>query len=127
AREYTCFHLLLLDRDLPLGVDILSDVLLNSTFASEEVERERKVILQEIAMVAENPEEMLFDIYFELLYGRHGLGRPILGTETSVRRMRRQDLLRYFRTHYRPDQMIFALAGDVDPAALKRRLGDLKK
>lgn len=127
AREYTCFHLLLLDRDLPLGIDILSDVLLNSTFNAEEVERERKVILQEISMVNESPEELLFDAYFELIYGRHGLGRPILGSESSVKRMRRKDLLHYFRTHYRPDQMIFSLAGDVDPAVVKRRLGELRK
>jgi predicted Zn-dependent peptidase len=126
TREYTCFHLLLLERNLSLGVDILSDVLLNSTFSEEELERERRVILQEIAGVAENPEEMLFDIYFELIYGRHGLGRPILGTANSVRRMRRQDVLQYFRTHYRPDQMIFSLAGNVDPQSLRRKLGDLK-
>src|SRR6185312_14742059 len=102
TREYTCFHILMLSRDAGLALDILSDVILNSDFDSEELERERKVILQEIAMVEEAPEELVQDFYFEVVYGRHGLGRPILGTETSIRRMRRRDVLTFFRKHYRP-------------------------
>ncbi|OFZ53107.1 MAG: hypothetical protein A2428_03385 [Bdellovibrionales bacterium RIFOXYC1_FULL_54_43] len=127
AREYTCFHLLLLNRDLELGLDILSDVLLNSTFDSDELERERKVILQEIKMGEESPEEMVHDLFFELVYGRHGLGRPILGTEASVRRMRRADVLRFFRKHYCPERMIVSVAGDVSHNAVKRRLRSLIK
>ncbi len=127
AREYTCFHLLLLDRDLALGTDILSDILLNSKFDADEMERERKVILQEISMVDESPEEMAHDEFFKLLYGRHGLGRPILGSETSVRRMRRGDLLRYFRKHYRPEQLIVSVAGNVEHDSVKRRLRDLAR
>ena len=87
AREYTCFHILLLDRDAGLGLDILSDIVLNSDFDAEELERERKVILQEISMVEDSHEELAHDIYFELLYGKHGLGKPILGTERSIRRI----------------------------------------
>jgi predicted Zn-dependent peptidase len=122
AREYTCFHLLLLDRDLALGTDILSDVVLDSTFDADELERERKVILQEISMVEESPEELVHDLFFEQIYGRHGLGRPILGTETSIRRMRRGDLVRYFRKHYRPDQLIVSVAGDVSHESVRRKL-----
>jgi hypothetical protein len=85
AREHTCFHLLLLGRDYDLGVDILVDILLNSTFKPDEFERERRVILQEISMVEESPEELAYDIYFEKIYGTHGLGKPILGTEKSVK------------------------------------------
>ncbi len=127
TREYTCFHLLLLSRDLGLGMDILSDILLDSQFDQEEMERERKVILQEISMVEESPEELAHDLYFELIYGRHGLGRPILGTETSIRRMRRSDLLRYFRKHYRPDQLIISVAGDVSHETVKKKLKSLIK
>ena len=96
AREYTCFHILLLDRDVRLGFDILGDVILNSDFDAEELERERKVILQEISMVEESPEELVHDIFFELIYGKHGLGRPILGTENSIRKLKRGDVLRVF-------------------------------
>ena len=115
TREFTCFHITLLNRDLELGMEILSDILMGSTFDAEEFEREKKVILQEIAMVEEAPEEVAQDLYYELLYGKHGLGRSILGTENSVRKMKRADLLRYFRKHYRPDNMIVSVAGDVAP------------
>ncbi len=127
AREYTCFHILLLEKDVNLGLEILSDVVLNSNFDAEEFERERKVILQEIAMVEESPEELAHDIFFELIYGRHGLGKPILGTETSVKRMRRGDLLRFFRKHYRPDQLIVSVAGNVSHDVLKKKLRPLIK
>jgi predicted Zn-dependent peptidase len=127
AREYTCFHITLLARDLELGMEILSDILMGSTFAADELERERKVILQEIAMVEEAPEEIAQDIYYELVYGKHGLGKPVLGTESSVRRIKRSDLLRYFRKHYRPDNMIVSVAGDVSHERVMRCLGPLRK
>jgi predicted Zn-dependent peptidase len=127
TREYTCFHILMLDRDVELGVDILSDVILNSDFDADELERERKVILQEISMVEESPEELVHDVFFELIYGKHGLGRPILGTEHSIRRLKRGDVLRFFRKYYRPDQMIVSVAGDVSHGEIVRRLGALAK
>lgn len=127
TREFTCFHITLLNRDLELGMEILSDILMGSTFDAEEFEREKKVILQEIAMVEEAPEEIAQDLYYELLYGKHGLGRSILGTENSVRKMKRADLLRYFRKHYRPDNMIVSVAGDVAPARVMRSLKALSK
>lgn len=127
AREYTCFHLTLLNRDVGLGVDILSDIILDSKFDTAEMERERKVILQEIAMVEESPEELVHDIYFELIYGRHGLGKPILGTESSIRRLRRSDLLRYYRKHYRPDQVVISVSGDISHEQMQRRFRQLGK
>jgi len=120
SREHTCFHLLLLDRDMELGADMLTDIVLNSRFDGEEFERERKVIQQEISMVEENPEELAHDIYYELLYGKHGLGKPILGTDTSMRRIRRGDVLRYFSRYYRPEHLIVSVSGNVSHAAVVR-------
>jgi predicted Zn-dependent peptidase len=128
AREYTCFHLLLLSRDTDLGLKILGDVILNSNFESEELERERKVILQEIAMVEEAPEELVHDIFFELAYssgGSHGLGRPILGSESSIRRLKRREILGFFRKHYRPDQLIISIAGNISHEKIVRKLRPL--
>jgi predicted Zn-dependent peptidase len=127
AREHTCFHLLLLDRDYQLGLDILSDILLNSNLKTEEMERERKVILQEICMVEDSPEELAYDLFFENIYGDHGLGKPILGTQKSICEMKREDVLRFFRTYYRPDQIIFSVAGDVSHEALKKKIRPLLK
>lgn len=127
TREYTCFHITLLDRDLELGMEILSDIVMSSTFDPVELERERKVILQEIAMVEESPEEISQDLYFELIYGKHGLGRSILGTANSVRKMRRSDLIRYFRKHYRPENVIVSVAGNVPHAKVIRALKPLAR
>ncbi len=127
AREHTCFHLLLLDRDLGLGLDILSDIVLNSRFAREEIERERKVILQEIAMVEESPEELAFDLYFESVFGKHGLGRPILGSSSNIRNMKRDDLLHFFRTYYRPENLVLAVAGDVSHESVIRKIQALRQ
>jgi len=125
SREYTCFHILVLDRDVGLAADVLSDVLLNSTFDAGEFETERKVIQQEIAITEENPEELATDLFFERLYGRHGLGRQILGYDASVRRLRRADLLRYYRKHYVPEQIIISVSGSVSHEALVRRFRPL--
>ncbi|MBU6375190.1 MAG: insulinase family protein [Bdellovibrionales bacterium] len=126
TREYTCFHLLLLDRDYRFGLEILEDILLNSVFDAEEIERERKVILQEIAMVDEAPEEIAQDYFLECIYGRHGLGKSILGSESSIRRLSRRDILQFFKKHYSPEQVVFAIAGNISHSKIKnqiRRLG----
>jgi predicted Zn-dependent peptidase len=122
TREYTCFHLNLLSRDYALGIDILSDILLNSIFEASEMERERKVILQEIAMVEDTPEEIAHDLFFEQVYGRTGLGKSILGSLNRIRRLRRGDLLRFFRNYYRPEDIVFAVTGDVSHAEVLRRV-----
>ncbi len=125
TREYTCFHLLLLDRDFELGLEILGDILLHSTFDPVEMERERKVILQEIAMVDEAPEELAQDLFLESVYGRHGLGKSILGSEASIRRLSRGALLRFFKKHYRPDRIVLSVAGNVSHSAIHRRVARL--
>ncbi|MFZ9595478.1 MAG: M16 family metallopeptidase [Bdellovibrionia bacterium] len=127
AREHTCFHLLMLQKDYRLGLDILSDILLHSTFKEEEFERERKVILQEISMVEESPEELAYDIFYELVYPNQGLGRPILGSTESIAQMKRQDLVDFFLKHYRPDQLVIAAAGDLSHDAVLKSIEPLKK
>ncbi len=122
TREYTCFHLNLLARDCELGIDILSDILLNSMFEASEMERERKVILQEIAMVEDSPEEIAHDLFFEQVYGRTGLGKSILGSLNRIRKLSRSDLLRFFRNYYRPEDIVFAVTGDVSHAEVSRRI-----
>lgn len=126
-RECTCFHVLLHKKDAALGAEILCDVLLNSTFDSEEIERERKVILQEIAMVEENPEELAFDLIFEKAYGKHGLGTPILGTEASIRRMKRAHLMRYFRQHYRPERTVVSVVGNISHQRVRELFSPLAR
>lgn len=113
AREHTCFHILTLYEDLKMGIEILSDVLLGSQFDEAEIDRERKVILQEIAMVEDTPEEYLYDLFYEQAYGKHPLGKPILGTKESVGGFKRSDLVSFFRKHYSPKNMLISVAGNV--------------
>jgi predicted Zn-dependent peptidase len=127
TREYTCFHITLLQRDFEMGMEILSDIVMSSTFDPEELEREKKVILQEIASTHENPEELAHDIFYELIFGRHGLGRSILGNENSIRKMKRKDLIRVFREYYRPENMIISVVGNVTIPRLKKSLHALRK
>jgi predicted Zn-dependent peptidase len=78
-------------------------------------------------MVEESHEELIHDLYFELVFGKHGLGRPILGTETSIRRTQRRGLLTFFRKHYHPEQTIISVAGNVSHETVRRRLRALAK
>lgn len=122
TRELTCFHILLLNRDYKLGIDILSDILLNSNFKLDEFEKERRVILQEIAMVEESPEELVHDLFFEMIYKNHGLGKPILGTQKSINSMSRENLVKFFSHHYRPEQIIISIAGEISHEELKQKV-----
>jgi predicted Zn-dependent peptidase len=122
TREYTCFHIGLLAGDMDLAVDILADVLLHSKLSDEDIERERNVVLQEMDMVADNPEEVLFDTFFEKSLGRHPLGRPILGTPKVIKSVNNKRLKPYFERHYAPSRMIVTAAGDVEHGHLVRRL-----
>lgn len=127
TRESTCFHMTLLRRDIELGAEILSDILLESAFEQKELDRERKVILKEIAMTADSPEEFAFDSLFERLYGDHPLGRNILGTASSIRRMTRAQVLKYFRTHYRPERVLIVAVGDVSHSKVVQAFRSLKR
>ena len=122
TREYTCFHIGLLARDLDLAVDILADVLLHSRLSEEDIERERNVVLQEMDMVADNPEEVLFDAFFEKSLKNHPLGRPILGTPKVIRAVDHRRLYSYFQRHYAPSRMIVTAAGDLAHGSLIKRL-----
>lgn len=127
SREHTCFHILLLERDARMGLELLTDILLHSDFDSTELERERKVILQEISMVEESPEELAFDLFFEKIYPQHGLGRAILGSRSSIRRFKRTDILKFFREYYRPEQVVFSVAGDVSHSEVARAISPLTR
>ena len=122
SREYTCFHLLLLARDLRLACEVMCDVLLNSKFDADEIERERKVILQEIAMVADNPEELIHDLFLDQAFDGHALGKPILGQPEVIAKFDREKMVSYFRRHYSPGQIVISVAGDVSHEQVRKML-----
>lgn len=123
SKEYTCFYAKVLDKHLPEAVDLLSDIVLRPLFDAGELERERKVIVEEIRMVEDSPEELVYDLFSDHFYPRHPLGRPIQGTEDTVGGLSRRKLLNYFRDVYVPDNLLVVAAGNVRHAELKRLAG----
>jgi len=120
AKEYTCFHARVLDQDLPLAVDVLGDMITSSLINSEDVEAEREVILDEIAMHDDDPDDVVNNLYAEKAWGSSPLGRPIAGTVESIKILTRAQITRYYKTRYRPENMVIAVAGNVDHATAVR-------
>jgi predicted Zn-dependent peptidase len=112
SKEYTCFYARTLDRDLGLAVDVLADMLRSSRIARDDVEAERTVILEEIGMHNDAPDDVVHDLFAEVLFGGHPLGRPVLGTAESVGAMSRDAVARYWRRHYMPGNLVVAVAGN---------------
>ncbi len=117
AKEYTCFHARVLDEDLPLAVDVLGDMITSSVIAHEDVEAEREVILDEIAMHDDDPDDVVHNLFAEVAWGAESpLGRSIAGTQTSITGLDRTRIRRFYKRHYRPSNMVIAVAGNLDHA-----------
>lgn len=127
GKEYTCYYAKVLDDHLPLAVDVLSDIFLNSIFDPEEIERERSVILQEIAQADENPEDFVHDLFSLDYFGEHALGRPICGTIETVSAMQREDLVKFVAERYAPHRVIITVAGNVDHETIVAALAEFSR
>ncbi len=113
AKEYTCYYARVLDEDLPLAIDVLADVVTSSTIAHDDVESERGVILEEIAMHDDDPSDVVHEQFSAELYGDTPIGRPILGTEESIGALTRDRIAEYYRRFYRPPHTVVSVAGNV--------------
>jgi len=118
GREQTAYYVKLLKEDLALGVDIVADILINSVFAPEELERERGVILQELGQVEDTPDDVIFDRFSEAAYPGQAVGRPILGKAEIIETLPRDSLVEFRQRHYGASQMVLCAAGKVDHDAL---------
>jgi predicted Zn-dependent peptidase len=113
TRENTCLYATVMNSNLPVLVHLFTDLLTNSVFAEEELERERQVILQEIHMVEDMPEDHVHDLFAALLWGKHPLGKTILGSQEIVAAMNSGKLREYVQKYYTTDRMVIAAAGNV--------------
>ena len=118
SREHTACYARVLDDHLPIAVDVLSDLVFRPLLRESDLEIERRVILEEIAGVEDTPEELVFDIHAEALWGKHPYGQPVLGTVDTVRAITRHDLKTLWETAYRPCLCIVAGAGNLNHEAL---------
>src|SRR5438034_8179413 len=114
AKEYASYYIKVLDEHLPLALDILSDIVLNPAFAPEDVEREKKVIVEEIKMVEDTPDDLVHEIFTQGFWENHPLGRPILGTRDSVESLTSDLLREYFRSVYAPQNLIVSAVGNLE-------------
>ncbi len=122
SKEYTVFHARVLDEDLATAVDVLGDMVTASTITTADVEAERDVILDEIAMHDDDPDDVVHNLFAHQAWGDSPLGRPIAGTDASITAMTRAQIHRFYRRHYRPDNMVVAVAGNVDHTAVVRQV-----
>ncbi|MBQ7138389.1 MAG: insulinase family protein [Clostridia bacterium] len=115
GRDCTCFYAKVIDENLELAVDILADLVINATMDETELEKERGVILEEIAMDEDSPEDMVHDLLQSAQFGEQSPGQPILGPAEQIAAYTRDDLLNFRRKHYAPKETVIALAGSYDP------------
>ena len=118
SREETAYYLRLMAEDLSFGVDLLADILINSTFPEEEIDREKGVIIQEIGQALDTPDDVVFDLFQQIGHPNNPMGRPILGTVDSVSSFSQADLFGFQARHYSASSIIISAAGQVDHDAL---------
>jgi predicted Zn-dependent peptidase len=114
SRESVCFHATALKDDCELVLDVLCDLVSEASFPAKEYEREREVVLQEILMTEDNPEELAFDLFFEKAYGRNLLGSPILGTAKSLSNIKRSDVQNYYSSYFGGRNLSISISGNID-------------
>jgi predicted Zn-dependent peptidase len=122
TKEYTVFHARVLDEDLGTAVDVLGDMVTASTITEADVEAERDVILDEIAMHDDDPDDVVHNLFAHQAWGDTPLGRPIAGTEASITAMTRAQVHRFYRRHYTPGNMVVSVAGNVDHTDVVRQV-----
>jgi predicted Zn-dependent peptidase len=118
SREYTCYYARVLDEHLEFAISLLSEMLCKSRFSPEELEKERGVILEEINMYEDEPDELVHDLFAKLVFGDHPLGRPILGTAETVNSLTRMKIISYINQYYTPGRILVAAAGNLFQARL---------
>jgi predicted Zn-dependent peptidase len=119
AKEYASYYIKVLDEHLPLAVDILSDIVLHPAFAAVDIEREKKVVLEEIKMVEDTPDDLVHELFTQHLWEGHPLGRPILGTPETVEALSRESLQAYFGSAYTAPNFIVSAAGNLEHAQVR--------
>src|ERR1700729_2056544 len=114
AKEYTCYYARVLDADLPLAIDVLSDMVTSSLIEPKDVDGERNVVLEEIAMNEDDPADSVHEAFTTRLFGDTPLGRPILGTVDSINAITRAQIFEHYRARYTPPHLVVAAAGNLD-------------
>ncbi|MBB6452873.1 putative Zn-dependent peptidase [Salirhabdus euzebyi] len=119
SKEYTCYYAKVLDSHAEYALDILADMFFNSNFDPDEMEKEKKVVYEEIKMYEDTPDDIVHDLLSQATYGKHPLGYPILGTEDTLASFTPDDLRDYMDKNYRPENVVVSVAGNVNDSFFK--------
>ena len=114
AKESTCYYARVLDTDLPMALDVIADMVTSAVIDPEELEQERGVIIEELAMDADDATDVAHENFVQAVLGDHPLGRPIGGTPEEIRAISREAVMEHYRAHYRPSELIITAAGSLD-------------
>lgn len=131
SREETTFYVRALDKHLPIALDILSDIFLHSLFETEDLEKEKKIILEEIKMVEDTPDDYIHDLYCKTVWNGNTLGQPVLGRKEAIESFRRDDLIEHIESYYYPEGIVISASGNFDHGEflnlLDQTFGKLKR
>lgn len=119
SKEYTCYYAKVLDTHAPIALNVLADMFFNSTFAEEEMSREKNVVYEEIKMYEDTPDDIVHDLLGKAIYENHPLGYPILGTEETLDSFTSEELHAYVNKMYTPDRVVISVAGNVNESFIK--------
>ncbi|WP_218714098.1 pitrilysin family protein [Arthrobacter sp. BF1] len=114
AKESTCYYARVLDTDLPMAIDVIADMVTSAVIDPEELEQERDVILEEIAMDGDDPTDVAHENFVAAVLGDHALGRPIGGTPEAIKAVPRESVWEHYQKHYRPETLVITAAGGLD-------------
>lgn len=124
SKECTCYYVKLLDSHIDIGIDVLSDMILNSKFDKDDLDKERSVIIEELKMYEDSPEDLAYDLLTENIYKDDSLGMNIIGTEESLRRLNREKLLEYFNKYYVPNNSVISISGNFNFNEIVNKIED---
>lgn len=131
SKENTTFYVKVLDEHIERGIDLLTDVFLHSTFPDEDVEKEKRIIKEEIKMVEDTPDDYIHDLFYETVWGHDGIGQPVLGRRETIKSFSREDLISHIRKYYGTRDTVIACAGNIKADkllyTLNHTLGGLRR
>lgn len=130
TKEFTCYYAKVLDEDVSLAIDVLSDMFFHSLFDSKEIDKEKNVVIEEIKMYQDTPDELIHDLFSQYVWNGHPLGKPILGVEDTINGLTNEKVRHYMNTRYTPDQVVIAVAGKIKHEDIVQQLsvfGDFKR
>ena len=122
SKESTCYYAKVLDSHFDIALDVLSDMFFNSNFSSEEIEKEKGVIIEEISMYEDSPEDLVHDLFAQAVWSENPLGMSILGTEESLAKIDRSSMLDYYNSNYIPENIVISVVGNIEPKVVAEKI-----